>query len=81
MKNENKLTIDFTGTRICYGKMLKDGMTISDTAKDITESNFLSTMLYYLECKTNNFEEDFEIRKKNGEVYTIRVTKTKKEDE
>ncbi|MEG2347251.1 MAG: hypothetical protein RSB50_06175 [Cetobacterium sp.] len=73
--NKNKLGIDFSGTRIYYGKLLKDDMTISESAKDISESNFLNVMLYYLKTKTSDFEKGLEIRSGSGDIYELRVTK------
>ncbi|MGL5191116.1 MAG: hypothetical protein ACRC7S_15870 [Cetobacterium sp.] len=71
--NKNKLGIDFSGTRIYYGKLLKDDMTISESAKDISESDFLNVMMYYLKTKTNNFKNTLKIENGSLKSYEIKI--------
>ena len=60
---------------VFYGKILKDGYTISEKAEDIEDSNFERTMLEYLNAKMGEFKNKYYNIPiiDNNRLYRVRV--------
>ena len=75
MESKKRLGCRCISGSVFYGKILKDGSTISEKAEDIEDSNFERTMLEYLNAKMGKFKsEHYDIPiTDNNRLYRIHV--------